>query len=110
MEKHKMLVLIINSKMEKKASKLIYKISPSMQFIHIGKGTAELAVLDELGVGREPKVIMIAIIPSSLITEVLDKLDEGLNLHLPNSGIAFTLDLTAVSGLAVLKYLTGRKE
>lgn len=110
MEKHKMLVLIINSKMEKKAGKLINKISPSLQFIHMGKGTAEIAALDELGAGRAPKAVIFSVIPESLVTKVLDLLNKRLYLDEPNSGIVFTIDLTAVSGLGALQYLTGRKE
>ncbi|HHU21673.1 MAG TPA: hypothetical protein GXZ51_04435 [Acholeplasma sp.] len=109
MEKHKLLILIVDSKQEKQASKLIHKISPSMQFVHIGKGTAELAVLDELGVGRAPKAVIWTVIPESLVTKVLDRLNQRLYLDEPNSGIVFTIDLTAVSGLGALQYLTGKE-
>jgi hypothetical protein len=109
MEKHKLMILIVSDEDEKKAGKLINKISPSMQFIHMGKGTAEIAALDELGAGRASKAVIFSVIPESLVTKVLDLLNKRLYLDEPNSGIVFTIDLTAVSGLGALQYLTGRE-
>ena len=93
------LVLICNDdeKLEKTACETLKNYGVKHELIHHATGTAPSAILDMLGVGTTPKIILSTFIPTDNADEIIEVLDKNLKLEEKNKGIAFTLPITGMA-------------
>lgn len=78
----------------------------SLQFGHIGKGTATKEVLDILGMQDNTKEIILSVVTEDKIKDIKKELDAFFTINPKRRGIAFTTPFTSVIGAKVYHFLT----
>ena len=102
MKKPEQLSLIMSIVERGSGGKLVKLYQKDQVFTHIrfeGRGTATSEILDILGLGGSEKDIILSIATRSAAAVLLGRLDDELQGAAPSRGIAFSIPLTAVSGL-----------
>lgn len=78
----------------------------SLQFGHIGKGTATREVLDVLGIQDNAKEVIMSIVTEDKIEDIKREIDAYFTVNPKRRGIAFTTPFTSVIGAKVYHFLT----
>lgn len=102
MERHdtyQLLMLIATPKLADKAAEMFLKSALPIQYRLGAEGTASSEIMDTLGLGSTDKGVLISTVPESFGRVMLGMLHSELRLDAVNSGIAFTISLTATSKL-----------
>lgn len=102
MKRPEQLSLIMSIVERGTGGKLVRLYSKEQIFTHIrfeGKGTATSEILDILGLGGSEKDIILSITTQSAARRLLERLDDELRGAVPSRGIAFTMQLEALSSL-----------
>lgn len=102
MKKPEQLSLIMSIVERGSGGKLVKLYQKNQVFTHIrfeGLGTATSEILDILGLGGSEKDILLSMTTRSAANLLLARLDDELRGAAPSRGIAFSIPLTAVSGL-----------
>ena len=97
-ETFQILFLVAPPKLSAKAEEVLKKEHVPMQYHIRAKGTATSEVMDTLGLGDTEKDITISIMSKTFADDMLVKFKKKLHLGMPNSGIAFTINLSSGSG------------
>lgn len=101
MEPFRILVLITNPKLAKKATKLFTDGAIPMHYkLHV-MGTASSEMMDILGLGSIDKTLLISVLPKRFADEMLRKLRKALKIGTPDSGIAFTMPISGANNYVV---------
>ncbi|MDE7061023.1 MAG: hypothetical protein K2O71_05450 [Lachnospiraceae bacterium] len=101
MEPFRILVLITNPKLAKKAAKLFTDGAIPMHYkLHV-MGTASSEMMDILGLGSIDKTLLISVLPKRFADEMLRKLRKALKIGTPDSGIAFTMPISGANNYVV---------
>ncbi|MBO0455009.1 transposase [Enterococcus sp. AZ007] len=100
----RMLILIVDHKDKKKAHAIFDAQNTPVQYLCIGEGTASNEVMDYLGLGTSEKALFICPVLKKCVPALFDALGEGLCLHKPNRGCAFTIPISGASSY-VMKIL-----
>ena len=98
---YQMLMLIATPKLADKAAAMFSKNNLPLQFRLSAEGTASSEIMDTLGFGSVDKSVLMSYVPQELGKRMLQALHTQLRLDAVNSGIAFTISLTAASNLMV---------
>lgn len=64
-----------------------------------GHGTAKSRIYEMLGYGGPMKVVLISIHSNNMSDFIMSKLNEGIDLSRPGTGIVFTISLSSISGV-----------
>ncbi|MDR1571717.1 MAG: hypothetical protein LBS32_04250 [Clostridiales Family XIII bacterium] len=72
-----------------------------------GYGASGLALADILGLTDFERDIVISVVREDRAHDILDRLRFRFDLGRPDSGIAFTIPISGVSGPLALKYISG---
>lgn len=96
---YQLLMLIATPKLADKAADLFLKQALPIQYRLNAQGTASSEIMDTLGFGSIDKAVLLSTVPRSFGNHMLTLLHSELRLDAVNSGIAFTIPLTAVSRL-----------
>lgn len=100
------LLIIINAQEKaSKTSKVLSRVCSSLEIVTIGQGSASSSFLIDLGLGKTDKNVVLMIVKASQVNFIYEKLEKELSFSKPNTGIAFTIPLSAVSGEVGLSYL-----
>ena len=78
----------------------------SAQFVSVGEGTATKQILDILSIEDNRKEIVYSLVREDAIPDIKRELEAYFAASKRNAGIAYTLDLNAVVGVKVYKFLT----
>ena len=98
-ESYQLLMLIATPKLADKAADMFLKSAMPIQYRLGAEGTASSEIMDTLGLGSIDKGVLISTVPESFGRVMLGMLHSELRLDAVNSGIAFTIPLTAASNL-----------
>lgn len=96
---YQLLMLIATPKLAEAAADMFLKSALPIQYRLKAEGTASSEIMDTLGLGSIDKSVIISMVPKSFGDSMLYKLHSQLRLDAVNSGIAFTIPLTAASKL-----------
>lgn len=99
MDVYQLIFLIATPKLVDSAAEMFLKKKLPLQFRLTAEGTASSEIMDTLGLGSTDKGILISTVPRKFGEEMLSLLHTELRLDMVNSGIAFTIPLTAASKL-----------
>ena len=102
MKKPEQLSFIMSIVERGSGGKLVKLYQKNQVFTHIrfeGLGTATSEILDILGLGGSEKDIILSMTTRSAAAALLERLDDELRGAAPRRGIAFSIPMTAVSGL-----------
>ncbi len=95
------LFLICNPKLAERAAKLYAADTVPLHYRLSAAGTASSEMRDILGLDSMEKAALLSILPRDIAKDTLTKLRRGLKMDTTNSGIAFTIPITAVSKLVL---------
>ena len=104
--KLEMLVTIVNRNKAEFYADYIQSFEVNMQMIMQAEGTATEAMKKMLGLINTEKAVIFSIIQQSKINEVLDSLQEKFRTIKDGKGIAYTIPLTSVIGVAIYSFLS----
>lgn len=93
----RMLVLIIGHKDVKRARTILEAHDSPVQYLTIGEGTATNEIMDVLGLGVSEKVLLFCPVLKMQVPDLFEALSDGLCLHKPNRGCAFTFPISGAS-------------
>ena len=96
---YQLIVLIATPKLVDTAAELFLKRNLPIQYRLTAVGTASSEIINTLGFGSIDKGILISTVPKKFGKQMLWILHNELRLDTINSGIAFTISLTATSKL-----------
>ena len=102
MKRQEQLSLIMSIVERGSGGKLVKLYNKNHIFTHIrfeGQGTATSEILDILGLGGSEKDIIWSVTTRPAARALLEKLDDELRGAVPGRGIAFTIELAALSNL-----------
>ncbi len=97
----RMLMLICTPKLAERATKLYADDSIPLHYRLAASGTASSEMRDILGLDSMEKTALLSFLPRDNAREMLNRLKRGLKIGSTNSGIAFTLPITALSKLVL---------
>lgn len=98
---YQLLMLIATPKLAEAATDLFLKSALPILYRLKAEGTASSEIMDTLGFGSIDKSVLISAVPKSFGSEMLYKLHSELRLDAVNSGLAFTIPLSAANKLLV---------
>ena len=78
----------------------------NMQLVSLGKGTADSETLRYLGLAESEKVIIFSIIREDKIPSTLELLNQKFTTIKNGKGIAYTISLSSVIGVAIYQFLS----
>ena len=78
----------------------------SAQFIKIGEGTANRKIREVLGLDDTKKDIVYSLVREDLVNDIKKELDVYFLASKRNRGVAFTIDLTAFTGVKLYKFFS----
>ncbi len=93
-----MLFVVTSPKLARKAELMFETGHVPLVYRSYGHGTASSEVMDMLGLSDEDKCILIAALSEIFADEMLKKLRRELRLGLVNTGVAFTVPVSAANG------------
>lgn len=110
-KKLELLVTIVNRHKAEFYQDLIQQFEVNMQMAMMARGTAAREILQILGLADNAKTVIFSVIKQDRIPDVKKALEEKFTTVNDGKGIAFTVPMTSVVGVAVYKFLTdNRKE
>ncbi len=95
------LFLIVSQKLGPKAEAIFAEAGTTVYNNVFAKGTATSEMSDMLGLGSVDKAVTTCLYPKQMAHEMLDTLRDRLYLGTPNTGVAFTIPLSGISGGAM---------
>lgn len=97
----RILILISTPKLAERATKLYADDNIPLHYRLSASGTASSEMRDILGLDSTEKAALLSILPHDTARETLARLRRMLKIDSTNSGIAFTIPITAASQLAL---------
>ena len=98
----RLLILITTPSLSEKAAALFNDDGVPLQYtIMHGQGTASSEILDMLGRGSTDKTVTLGVMPKTFAEDILKKLHRELKMGTVNSGIAFTVPVTAANNFVI---------
>ncbi len=91
------LVCAVEPELEKKAVEILDLFGVNGKVFTIGEGTADTAIGNLFGFGIMDRKLIFSIVEKEKSTQLLNALDVGLLMQKNKTGIAFTIDVTAIS-------------
>jgi len=99
-------VIIVDLAVSRSVEKLVGNLGSSMQFTHVGRGTASKEILNVLGVPDDTKAIINAIVSEDHLADMQNELTIFFAANKKNRGIAFAIPLSSLIGVRIYKYLS----
>lgn len=106
-KKIKLIITIVNRGNGEKITNLYKEDNIQYNLICLGRGTANSEILDYLGLGETEKDIVLSVVHEENVQSVMQKLNGKFNFSKPGNGIAFTIPISSVDGIATLDYICG---
>lgn len=105
-KKLKLLVTIVNRSKETYYIDLLEQFEVNMQFVLYGNGTANSEMLNMLGLAETEKAVILSWIKEDKAEEIKQALDEKFHKIRNGKGIAYTIPLQSVVGVAIYQFLS----
>jgi hypothetical protein len=101
------MIVIIDRGKGAHVERLLRECGVTYNMIAPGSGASGKALADILGLTDFERDIVISVVQEGRAHDVLDRLRFRFDLGRPDSGIAFTIPISGVSGPLALKYISG---
>ena len=102
-----LMVTIIDRGRGGDVERLLRESGVSYNMIEPGYGASGKALADILGLTNFERDIVVSVVMESRAHDIMDRLRVRFDLGRPDSGIAFTVPISGVSGPLALKYISG---
>lgn len=107
--KLKMLVTVVDRSKTLFYVDLLEQFEVNVQTVFYGKGTANIQMLDLLGLAETEKSVIISYIREDRVKEALETLDEKFHKVKNGKGIAYTVSLDSIIGVSMYQLLSNDK-
>jgi hypothetical protein len=108
--KMKFFVTIVNHRYDKEILAILYKHEVALSFITHGRGTGTKEIYDILGLSDIRKDIVFAVVKSERVESLKKEIAAFYEHEKGAKGIAFGVDISAVIGLSIYKYLSNTRQ
>ena len=108
-KKLKMLVTVVDRSKTIFYQDLLEQFEVNVQMVLYGRGTANSEMLNLLGISEQDKSVIISFIKEEKIKDALDMLSEKFNTVKNGKGIAYTIPLDSIIGVAMYQLLANDK-
>ena len=92
-----MLFVIVSRNNVNNVQDILREFNTEYDLVIMGKGTADSKLGDIFGFGIINRDIVSTLITKTQSKQILDKLDKELQLSTPHNGVAFTIDIDAIT-------------
>ena len=108
-KKLKLLVTVVNRNKTEFFIDLIGDLGANMQAIVPAQGTARSDMLHLLGLEDSDKSVIFSVIREDKVTEALHGLEDKFKTIKNGKGIAFTIPMSSVIGVAIYRFLSNAR-
>lgn len=108
-KKLKLLVTVVNRNKTEFYLDFISGFQVNFQTAVLGQGTARSETLHLLGLEDSDKGVIFSVVREEKAEEVLNALDEKFHTVRKGKGIAFTIPLSSVIGVAIYRFLSDNR-
>ena len=108
-KKLKLLVTVVNRSKTEFFMDLLTSFEVNFQTSILGQGTARSDMLYMLGLEDSDKGVVLSVIREDKVTEALQALEDKFATIKNGNGIAFTLPMSSVIGVAMYRFLSNHK-
>ena len=108
-KKLKLLVLIVNTNKADFYTDFLQSFEVNMQMQMHAKGTAGSEMLHYLGLEESDKRVLLGIIREDRAEEIMKALEEKFATLRGGKGIAYTVPLSSVAGVAIYQFLSNHR-
>lgn len=105
----KLLVTIVNRNKSELFADLLQAFDINIQMILAGEGTASTAMLQVLGLSNSDRAVLFSIVREDCAKEALTMLEEKFKTVRGGKGIAYTIPLKSVVGVAIYRFLSNNR-
>ena len=108
-KKLKLLITVVNRKKADYYVDLLQDFEANMQLVTYGRGTANSEMLNKLGLADAEKAVIFSIIKDENIKKILKTLEEKFATIRDGKGIAYSVSLNSVIGVAIYQFLANNR-
>ncbi len=108
-QKLKVLVTIVGRNKAEFYTDLLQSTGANLQLAMLGRGTANREMLNLLGLSDSDKAVIFSVVRSDRAKETLALLDEKFRTVRGGKGIAYTIPMTSVVGVAIYRFLSDNR-
>ncbi len=108
-KKLKLLIVIVNKNKTEFYIDLLQSFEINMQLCMLGEGTATSETRHMLGLEDSERVIIFNLVREDRANEALDVLEEKFRTVRGGKGIAYTVPLTGMVGVAIYQFLSNHR-
>lgn len=109
-KKLKLLVTVVNRSKTLFYVDTLEEFEVNMQMVLYGKGTADMAMLNLLGLGESDKAVILSVIREDHIKDILATLHEKFEKVKNGKGIAFLIPMQSIIGVSIYQFLSNNKQ
>ena len=107
--KLKLLFTIVNRQRAELFAAMIQSFDANIQLYVLAQGTASSETLEYLGLAESDKSVIVSVIREDKSKEIMKFLDEKFATIKNGKGIAFTVPLSSVIGVATYRFLSNER-
>ena len=108
-KKLKLLVTVVNRSKTEFYMDFLTSFEANLQTAVLGKGTAHSETLYLLGLEDSNKGVIFSVIREDKVQEVMQALEDKFRTLKKGKGIAFTIPMSSVIGVAIYRFLSNHK-
>ena len=108
-QKLKVLVTIVGRNKAEFYMDLLQSVNVNFQLAMLGRGTANREMLNLLGLSDSDKTVIFSVVREDRAKETLALLEEKFRTVRSGKGIAYTIPMTSVVGVAIYRFLSDNR-
>ena len=109
-KKLKLLVTVVNRKKTELFMDLLTAYDVNFQTAVLAQGTAHSEMLYMLGLEESDKSVILSVLREDKVTEAMHMLEEKFTTIKDGKGIAFTVPMSSVIGVAIYRFLSNHRQ
>ena len=108
--KLEILITVVNREKADFFMDLIESADVNMQFSMSARGTANIALLNKLGITDTEKSVIFSVIKEENSKEILELLDKKFGTTRGGNGIAYTVPMSSIIGVSAFAFLANQRQ
>ena len=108
--KLEILITIVNREKGDFYTDLIQSEGVNMQFSTAARGTADISILEKLGISDTDKTVIFSVIRQEKTKRILALLEEKFNTIRKGNGIAYTIPMSSIIGVSAFAFLAYQRK
>ncbi len=107
--KLKLLITVVDRRKGEYYADLIQSFDVNMQMMCFGRGTAKVEMLRYLGLADSDKTVIFSVVREDKVESIFEELSEKFENIKNGKGIAFTVPMSSVIGVAIYGFLSNNR-